>query len=95
MNRLFKSISRHLQGENDSLFVKLIEQGKQEGFIDPEISIEAALFYIQVFKEALARPGFITQASPTMLRDIDRLFYYGLIGKRSTLGQRVAIELMT
>ncbi|MFG1731794.1 TetR/AcrR family transcriptional regulator [Paenibacillus sp. 843] len=62
-------------------FVKLIEQGKQEGVIDPEISIEAALFYIQVFKEALARPGFITQASPTMLRDIDRLFYYGLIGK--------------
>ncbi|MEC0310624.1 TetR/AcrR family transcriptional regulator [Paenibacillus lautus] len=62
-------------------FVKLIEQGKQEGFIDPEISIEAALFYIQVFKEALARPGFITQASPTMLRDIDRMFYYGLIGK--------------
>lgn len=62
-------------------FVKLIEQGKQEGVIDPEISIEAALFYIQVFKEALARPGFITQASPSMLRDIDRLFYYGLIGK--------------
>lgn len=62
-------------------FVKLIEQGKQEGFIDPDISIEAALFYIQVFKEALARPGFITQASPTMLREIDRLFYYGLIGK--------------
>ncbi|MCV4231756.1 TetR/AcrR family transcriptional regulator [Virgibacillus sp. LDC1] len=62
-------------------FVKLIEQGKQEWVIDPEISIEAALFFIQVFKEALARPGFITQASPTMLRDIDRLFYYGLIGK--------------
>lgn len=67
-------------------FVKLIEQGKQEGFIDPEISIEAALFYIQVFKEALARPGFITQASPTMLRDIDRLFYYGLIGKTEHSG---------
>lgn len=67
-------------------FVKLIEQGKQEGCIDPEISIEAALFYIQVFKEALARPGFITQASPTMLRDIDRLFYYGLIGKAEHSG---------
>lgn len=66
--------------------MKLIEQGKQEGFIDPEISIEAALFYIQVFKEALARPGFITQASPTMLRDIDRLFYYGLIGKAEHAG---------
>lgn len=62
-------------------FVKLIEQGKQEGFIDPEISIEAALFYIQMFKEALARPGFITQASSTMLSDIDRLFYYGLLGR--------------
>ncbi|ANA82772.1 TetR/AcrR family transcriptional regulator [Paenibacillus glucanolyticus] len=62
-------------------FVKLIEQGKQEGDIDPHISIEAALFYIQVFKDALARPGFIAQASPTMLRDIDRLFYYGLIGR--------------
>ncbi|MDH6670720.1 AcrR family transcriptional regulator [Paenibacillus sp. LBL] len=62
-------------------FVKLIEQGKQEGDIDPHISIEAALFYIQVFKDALARPGFIAQASPAMLRDIDRLFYYGLIGR--------------
>ncbi|WP_309118549.1 TetR/AcrR family transcriptional regulator [Paenibacillus sp.] len=65
-------------------FKKLIQIGKQEGCIDPNLSIDAVLFYIQMFKEALARPGFIAQSSPTLLQDIDRLFYYGLIGRTGT-----------
>ncbi|MEK5056905.1 hypothetical protein BK126_18750 [Paenibacillus sp. FSL H7-0326] len=64
----------------------MIELGKQEGCIDPNLSMEAVLFYIQMFKEVLARPGFIAQSSTSMLQDMDRLFYYGLIGKPRITG---------
>lgn len=62
-------------------FINLIEIGKQEGCIDSNLSMEAVLLYIQMFKEVLARPGFVAQSSPSMLQDIDRLFYHGLFGK--------------
>jgi AcrR family transcriptional regulator len=65
-------------------FTKLVDEGKKEGYIHPDISLESILFYIQMFKEALAKPGFFAQNNPSMLRDLDHLFYYGLIGKPQT-----------
>ncbi|MBD2863980.1 MULTISPECIES: TetR/AcrR family transcriptional regulator [Paenibacillus] len=62
-------------------FEKLIDLGKREGCIELSLSMEAILFYIQMYKEALARPAFLAQASPSMLKDLDRLMYYGLMGK--------------
>ncbi|MBD2864120.1 TetR/AcrR family transcriptional regulator [Paenibacillus oceani] len=73
-------------------FIKLIELGKQEGCIDPNLSMEAVLLYIQMFKEVLAGPGFMEQSSPTILQDIDRLFYYGLIGKPRVTGSEDDVE---
>ncbi|PTM57767.1 TetR/AcrR family transcriptional regulator [Desmospora activa] len=62
-------------------FKKLVDQGKKEGVIDPHLSLESVLLFIQMFKEAFARPGFFAHATPAMLRDIEHLLYYGLIGK--------------
>jgi AcrR family transcriptional regulator len=65
-------------------FTKLVDEGKKEGNIHPNISLESILFYIQMFKEALAKPGFFAQSNSSMLRDLDHLLYYGLIGKPQT-----------
>lgn len=61
-------------------FKKLIEEGKKEGYIHSDISFESIVFYIHMFKEALAKPGVLARTNPSMLKDLDRLFYYGLIG---------------
>ncbi|USK33162.1 TetR/AcrR family transcriptional regulator [Bacillus sp. F19] len=62
-------------------FKKLVEEGKKEGSIHPDISLESIIFYIQMFKEALAKPGFFQHTNSSMLRDLDHLLYYGLVGK--------------
>lgn len=74
-------LEQFYQNKTLPFFEKLIEQGKKEGYIDPSISMEAAMVYIQLFKEALARPGFLQQASESMLQDLNRLFYFGFIGR--------------
>ncbi|MDO3676170.1 TetR/AcrR family transcriptional regulator [Paenibacillus ehimensis] len=74
-------LEQFYQNKSLPFFEKLINQGKKEGYIDPGLSMEAALLYIRLFKEALARPGFMQQANPSMLQDLNRLFYYGLIGR--------------
>lgn len=74
-------LEQFYQNKTLPFFEKLIEQGKKEGYIDPSISMEAAMVYIQLFKEALARPGFLRQASESMLLDLNRLFYFGFIGR--------------
>ncbi|RAL26356.1 TetR/AcrR family transcriptional regulator [Thermoflavimicrobium daqui] len=62
-------------------FRKMIDLGKKEGYIDPSISMEAILFYIQIFKEALAQPELFSYTNQGILQEINRLFYYGLMGK--------------
>ncbi|GMX65459.1 TetR/AcrR family transcriptional regulator [Paenibacillus elgii] len=74
-------LEQFYQNKTLPFFEKLIEQGKKEGYIDLSISMEAAMVYIQLFKEALARPGFLQQASESMLQDLNRLFYFGFIGR--------------
>ncbi|MCP1308878.1 TetR/AcrR family transcriptional regulator [Paenibacillus tyrfis] len=74
-------LEQFYQNKTLPFFEKLIDQGKKEGYIDPSISMEAAMVYTQLFKEALARPGFMQQASESMLQDLNRLFYFGFIGR--------------
>ncbi|WP_169818244.1 hypothetical protein [Shimazuella kribbensis] len=47
----------------------------------PDILLDSILFYIQMFKEAFAKPGFFAQTDPSMLRDLDHLLYCGIVGK--------------
>lgn len=61
--------------------MKMIEQGQKEGNVDPNISSNAILIYIQIFKEALAKPEFFAHTNQAVLQDLNRLFYYGFMGK--------------
>ncbi|WP_028776084.1 TetR/AcrR family transcriptional regulator [Shimazuella kribbensis] len=72
------------QKKTRPFFTKLVNEGKKEGSIHPDVSLESILFYIHMFKEALAKPGFFAQTNPSMLRDLDHLLYYGLIGRPQT-----------
>lgn len=61
--------------------MKLIEQGRNEGYVNPDVSTEAIMFYINIFHEATNKPGLHTQDNQKMLLDLTPLFFYGLLGK--------------
>lgn len=59
------------------LMLKLIEQGKAEGFVDSEIANDSILVYIGMFWEALTRKDL----SLNTRKDLGKLFFYGILGK--------------
>jgi len=68
----------------EKAFPRLIEffnEGKDQGYIDPNISSEAILVFIQMFAEYMRRDN----VAPTLLpltEDLTKLFFYGIVGKR-------------
>ncbi|KXG73628.1 TetR/AcrR family transcriptional regulator [Thermotalea metallivorans] len=62
------------------LLLKLIEKGKKEGYINHQISNEAILLFISLFKE---KPSMRVTPEENMklFEDMSRLFFYGILGK--------------
>ena len=55
----------------------MVEQGKDQGVINPNLSGEVVRMYIQALQGLLAQPGLSRQAR----LEIDEMFFYGLWGK--------------
>ncbi|MBS4539448.1 TetR/AcrR family transcriptional regulator [Clostridium sp. D2Q-11] len=64
-------------------FKKLISQGQEEGCIDRSICTEAVLFYINMLKEKVTSSQFQSIRDQRFRMDINKLFYYGLIGNKN------------
>ena len=62
--------------------IKLFEQAKEEGKIDPTISNEAILVYIQMFREYLQQKDVYEHVLP-LTEDLTKLFFYGIVGGRN------------
>lgn len=67
--------------ESLPLYIAFFEQGRKEGYIDPSISDEAILFYLQMFQQYMQRQDVAKQIFP-IADELTRLFFYGLRGKR-------------
>lgn len=63
-------------------FITLFEEGRKKGYIDPELSNEAILFYIQMMKEYMQQKDVYEQILP-MTEDIMNLLFYGIVGKKA------------
>ncbi len=61
--------------------IALFNEGKELGFIDPNVSNEAILFYMQMFKDYLQKKDVAIAVLP-MTEDLTKLFFYGIVGKR-------------
>ncbi|MFD2043303.1 TetR/AcrR family transcriptional regulator [Ornithinibacillus salinisoli] len=55
--------------------------GKKQGYIDPTISNEAIMFYIQMFNDYLSKEEVYKQ-SLHISEDLTKLCFYGIVGKR-------------
>ncbi len=62
-------------------FNDLFSEGRKQGYIDPKISNEAILFYIQMLKDYMQREDVYQNILP-LSEDITNIFFYGIIGKK-------------
>lgn len=70
-------IKTYYETNTRPLIMELIEQGKREGDVDPDLSNEAVLIYIEAFRDlALSK-----SMDKNLLIDLTRLIFYGLKGK--------------
>lgn len=64
------------------LILKLIEKGRQEGYIQHNISNEAILIYINMFREGNRSDSFLNlKHSGDLFKELVTLFFYGIFGK--------------
>ncbi|TMW72888.1 TetR/AcrR family transcriptional regulator [Alteribacter natronophilus] len=59
---------------------RLLEEGRREGFVDPSISQEAILFYLNILKDAMQREEVYERVLP-LTEDITKIFFYGIVGR--------------
>ena len=72
------------QQEVNKLMINFFEEGKKQGYINPELSLEVILLYLEVLRKGIfASSGLIakTENSEKLMRDLISLSLYGLVGK--------------
>ncbi|MEG0384118.1 MAG: TetR/AcrR family transcriptional regulator [Solibacillus sp.] len=61
--------------------IALFNEGRDQGMVDPNVSDEAILIYLQMFKEFLQRQDVAQYILP-ITEEFTKLFFYGIVGKR-------------
>ena len=72
------------QAEMKPMMHEIVEEGKRQGFINPDIPEEALMIYLDMFKEAgMANPRRLQRLMENneLLMGLTRLIYYGLFQK--------------
>lgn len=62
-------------------FEHLFKEGKEQGYVDPNLSDQAIIFYIQMLKDYVQREDVYKNILP-LTEDITNIFFYGILGKR-------------
>lgn len=61
-------------------FIKLVDEGKEKGYIDPAISNESIILYMQLLNEGMQREQLYNQLVP-YTEEITKLLFFGIIGE--------------
>jgi AcrR family transcriptional regulator len=70
-------LEEYYQNKTEPFIFRLVEQGKQEGSINQELSTEAVHLYIRAIQSMLGQFNL----SNNVILDLNALFFYGLLGK--------------
>ncbi len=77
-------IQEVMENHSMPLFIKLLEEGKQQGYVQQNISVDILMFYMNMFYEGIQKRKdlFETEESVQKFTDeILHLFFYGVMGK--------------
>ena len=80
-----QSIDSLWQTKVNQVTIDVIEEGKRQGFINPQQSHEALLLYLEILRRGVfASSDLIEKIEPDtdFFRELNYMFIYGLIGKR-------------
>ena len=67
------------------LMIDFFEEGKRQGYINPELSQEIILLYTEIFRQGLmAHPGLFAapEHNVRLIRELSSVYLYGVMGKR-------------
>ncbi|GGD16069.1 TetR/AcrR family transcriptional regulator [Pontibacillus salipaludis] len=74
------------QNHSIPLFMKLVEQGKEEGVVSPSLSANMIMFYINMYNQTMRnnREFFQDkQSTQQFTEEMLQLFFYGISGKQN------------
>lgn len=77
-------VEKMIQEKMMPRLMDLINEGKQEGYVDPGLSNESVLAFVQMFKDYMQKE----EAFPHLQKltgDLTKLFFYGLVGSKHNL----------
>ncbi|RCW62737.1 TetR/AcrR family transcriptional regulator [Saliterribacillus persicus] len=74
-------LDRIYQEKGLPYFKKLIDEGKNAGYIDPALSEHAIMYFIQILKDSMQKEAVYESILP-LTEDIMNIFFYGIMGKR-------------
>ncbi len=79
-----KKIRETAQEKMGALLMELIQEGKQQGDVNPDLSEEALRLYFPVFMDLFANPQLQHQffQHPNLIRELGELMLFGLKGAR-------------
>jgi len=66
------------------LFVKLMEEGKEQGYIHRNISVDMMMFYMNMYYEAIQKRKDFLETEESVRKFTDEvlhMFFYGIMGK--------------
>lgn len=72
------------QKEINQMTLDFLEQGKEQGFVNPKTSQKALTLYLEIMRRGVfASPDLIVDLTPdiVLFRELNFLFIYGLVGK--------------
>jgi AcrR family transcriptional regulator len=80
-----RKIRTEAQKKMTALLLQLIEEGKQQGQVSPDLSEEALHVYFAVFMDVFTNPELQRQfyKRPAIIQEIGALMLYGLNGQRA------------
>ena len=75
------------QGDTVAMTLELLEQGRQEGYVNAETSPEALMMYLKIIRDGFAaNPELISAIAqnPESVRELNTLILYGMLGKKES-----------
>ncbi len=81
IRRIVESVT---QVEITPYVIKFYEEGKREGYINPELSTETIMYFSEILRRGLAATSSLTENpehNRKLLQELLPIFLYGLLGK--------------
>ena len=82
--RLAEFVAEINENENKPMLLELIEDGKRQGYIKPDLSNEAIMMYFEIlqasgsaFFRIISAPG----VNPDTVQDLNQILFYGFMNK--------------